>query len=641
MNKNKNAKKSSSIFSFLTRFSEFIYSKMPESFSARLLVGKKKSRNGLFSTLISKLNFKKRVSLPVKRYMAKSFDNSFILGYLKELISKIPILQLKCIGLFYFSFGLFSTIIHLIKTNVLMGGGADLSLYLSVGACVVGAIFCGSQKNCYTALSESKILSRIFFGFFNIPRNDSYLREKPIGRPTYFLIAGIVAGVLGSLTSVQTIILLFPAALALYAVFAFPESGAVALFLALPFLSYVQLSAFSALVTLSWFIKLIRGKRVFKFTSLDLTVLAFGIAVFFGGIISVSPKESTELSYTLLAMLCGYFAVSNLLRTAEWIKKCGAALVTSFSLSLIACTIGEAIRLLPETRTAIFGEIFSDSVLSIMSINPVFIHMAVAVIPLMMLRSVSRKNATGTTWAIIAAILALVCLFTGGSRSGTLAAIIGLALLMILVSRKSLSYIIPAIIIIPMVISLMPSSVTGAFDRLFSFDGTIASYRQSVNYTTNKMMLDSFFGGIGLGESAFAKIYPLYTNDISLQITHTSALYSQITVSLGFAGLVIFLLFIIQLLRKYFSYIALSRDDDHDLKISVVATFTGLCALLIMGLIDYIWLSPSVFLMFWLMTALFSASVRTAGSDRYVLPSDEPTLEIDCKTLNHFSKRKG
>ncbi len=640
MNKNKSAKKKSSIFSFLTRFSEYIYSKMPESLSARLLIGKKKTENGLFSKLISKINFKKRVSLPVKRFIAKSFDNSFILGYLKQLISRIPLIQLKCVGLFYFSFGLYSTIVNLIKTNLVSDVG-DMPLYLSVGSFVVGGLLCASQKNCYAAFAESRILSRIFFGFFKIPTNNSFLRGEPIGRPTYFLIAGVVAGILGSLTSVEFILLLFPTLLALYAVFAFPESGAVALFFALPFLSYEQLAAFGALVTVSWFIKLIRGKRVFKFTSLDLTVLAFGIAIFFGGVISVSPSESTKLSYLFLAMLATYFAVSNLLRTAEWIKKCGAALVISFTISLIASVIGKAILFLPVTASDIFGEIFSGPILSLMYINPMFIHMAVAVIPLMLLRSVTSKNATKMTRSVIAVLLTLICLFIGGSRSGTLAVIIGIMLLMMLVSKRSLSFIIPAIIIIPLVIALLPSDITSSVNKLFSFDGTIASYRQNVNYTTNKMILDSFFGGIGLGEGAFIKIYPLYTNDLSLSITHTSALYSQIMVSLGISGLIIFLIFIAQLLRKYFSYITLSRHDDVDLKNTVIATFTGLISLLIMGFIDHIWLSPSVFFMFWLITALFSASKRTAETERYSMPSDEPMLEIDCKTLNHFSKRKG
>ena len=148
-------------------------------------------------------------------------------------------------------------------------------------------------------------------------------------------------------------------------------------------------------------------------------------------------------------------------------------------------------------------------------------------------------------------------------------------------------------------------------------------------------------GGIGLSEGAFSKIYPLYTNDLSQKITHTLDLYSQITVSLGISGLIIFILFIAQLLRRYFSYITACDGDDASLKATTVSMFAGLSALLIMGLTDYIWLSPSVFLLFWLMTALFMASIRTAEDDRYTALADGPTLEIDTHTLNHFSKSKG
>lgn len=640
MNKNKSMKKKSSIFSFLTRFSEYIYSQMPKSLAAKLLVGKKKTENGLFSRLISKINFKKRVSLPVKRYIAKSFDSSYILGYLKGIISKIPLIQLKCVGMFYFSFGLYSTIANLIKMN-LVSSTNDLPLYLSIGSFVVGGLLCASQKNCYAAFSESKIMSRIFFGFFKIPTNNSFLRGEPIGRPTYFLIAGVVAGVLGSITSVPFILLLFPLILAVYAVFAFPECGAVALFLAIPFLSFNQLGAFGAIITLSWFIKLIRGKRVLKFNYLDLSVLAFGIAIFFGGVISVSPSESSETAYLFLVMLATYFAVSNLLRTSEWIKKCGAALVISFTVSLLISVIGVAIRLMPTSATSIFDGMFSKSILSLMYINPIFIHMAVAVIPLMLMRSLTSKNASKSAWSVIAVLLTLIYLFIGGSRSGTFAVLLGVTLLLMLVSKRSLSYIIPVIIIVPIVIALLPSNITDAVNKMFSFDGTIASYRQNVNYTSNKMIFDSFLGGIGLGEGAFTKIYPLYANDLSQSMTHTSALYSQIAVSLGISGLIVFLVFVAMLLRRYFSYIVSSRNDDANLKNTVIASFAGIASLLVMGLIDHIWLSPSVFLMFWLITALFSASIKTAEAERYSVPSNEPTLELDCNTLNHFSKRKG
>ncbi len=639
MNKGKNAKKKSGIFSCLTRFSEFIYSKIPESLTARLLISKKKSKDGLFSKLLSKLKFSKRVSVPIKRYFAKSFDNSFILGHLKNLISKIPQIQVKCIGLFYFAFGLSSAIIELIKMYITENSEIS-SLLMCIGASIVGGILCGSQSSAYSAFYDSKILSGIFFRFLNIPKNNAYFNNDPIGKPSYFLLAGVGAGALSAFIPAGFILLLVPVLLALYAIFAFPESGAVALFFMLPFLSINKLVILCGLVTLSWLIKLIRGKRIFKFSMIDLTVLAFGVTILFGGIISVQPEESRKLSFMLLVMLAGYFAISNILRTATWIKKCKNAIIAAYSLSLLASAFRLVINLLPETKLGFLNNIFPDSLVAIMSINPIFIHMAVAILPMMMLRSVSTKAPSRITWSVITVLLSIYCLLLGRSRSGAFAVIIGLALLLMLLSRKSLAYIIPAVIIVPLVITIMPASVTETVKGIFSFNGTVASYRQTVNYTTDRIMLDSFFGGIGIGQGAFSKIYPLYTNDLSVQISHASSLYSQIIVSLGISALIIFLIFIAQLLRKYFTYIVSAESDDPELKNSVVSTFVGISSLLIMGLIEYIWMSPSVFLLFWLLAALFSASVKTAESERYEAPSDGPSIEIDCNTLKQFSKQK-
>ena len=446
---------------------------------------------------------------------------------------------------------------------------------------------------------------------------------------------------IGSLTSVRFIVILFPALLIIYAIMAFPESGAVGLFFFIPFLGIRQLASFSLTVFLSWFIKLIRGKRIFKFDALDVTVIFFAIAILFGGFFSVSPSESTQLAYILLSMIAGYFAVSNLLRTASWIKKCSSALVISFAVSLLLCFISEAANIIPLSQAKSIGAMITDATGSLSTVGPTFIHMAVAVIPIMLCMSLSSRMANKRSLTIFALIASLFCLYTGGSRSGFTCLIIGTLILLMLTSKKSLAYIIPAVLIIPAVIALLPSGITSYVVKLFSFDGSIASYRQSINFTTNKIMSDSFFGGIGLGDAAMAKIFPLYANDTSLGITHASNLYSQIIVSLGFTGLIILLAFIIQLIRDYFTYNSGSANDDPALKLIATSTFAGLSALLIMGLIDYIWYSPSVFLMFWLMTALFRASVRTAVSERYEPIPDGPTLELDCNSLNHFSKRKG
>ncbi len=639
MNGNKNKRHKSSIFSCLSRFSEYIYSKIPNSFTANLLTRKENNR-GLHSKLWKKVRFEKRISLPIKRYIAKGFDRSFILTYLRSLIEKIPLIQLKCVGMFYFAFGLYTSIVHLLNTRLITRSGNNSTLIVGISLCVIGGIFSGSQKTCYAAFTESTILSGIFIKMLGIPKNNTYLRSEPIGKTNVFFLSGIVLGISGSITSFKFASLLFPVLTAFYAILAFPESGAVALFLLLPFLTTSQLCLFSAFIAISFLFKLMRGKRVLSLSSLDFTVIAFAVAIFFGGIISVSPRESFAQSMLFLSILAGCFAITNLIRTPEWIKRCAFALITSFTISLIFALIGVLVHFLPEVRTAFLSDILTSGMTYLFSVNPLLIHLTVAIIPLILYSAFSSKSANKVSWALLATVLSMACVLIGGSRSAFISIVAGIIILLLLTSKKSLAHIIPAVILIPCVIALMPAQITNRFMRIFSFEGVIASYRQTVSATTNKMVTDSFFGGIGLGDAAFERVFPLYANDSAQQISHAPDLYTQITLALGFAGLIIFAVFIYKLMRRYFSYICQSTKDDGEVKIAITASFCGISGLLIMGTVDYIWHSPSVFMAFWLMVALFASSTRTAEELRYTPISDGPSLEIDCQTLRQRKDKR-
>ncbi len=639
MSKNKERNESVTV-SLLDRFSSYVYKKMPESASARLLVGSEKKYDGLFSKLSDKLKFNKRISLPLKRHIAKGFDGSVILTRLMELINLIPLIQLKCVGVFYFGLGLFNAIAYLIRSN-LPGASLDITVfYISVLAAFFGGILSSSQKTCYAAFTESRILSYVAFKLLGLKPNTAYNDADGIGRTAKFFFGGVIGGAVSVFIPPIYVMLAVPVLLVLYALFAFPESGAVALFLSVPFLTSRQLAVFSALLTLSWLVKLLRGKRIFKISFLDITVIIFGISVFFGGVVSVSAKESAELSRVLLSMMAGYFAVSNLIRTPEWIKKCAGAFILSFSLSLAFGIIGWGIRLLPTGRTDILVEILPSGMLSLFSFNSLLIHTAVAILPMILISTLPKRSFNSVLAALIATSGSVFCFIFGESRSALVSALVGAVILLMLVSRRSLTFLIPAAIVVPTVIVLLPSSVTSQLTDLLSLDSAAVAYRQGINDTTLKIISDSFIGGIGLGDAAFAKIYPLYTSATSEAIPHAHGLYSQITVSLGIMGLLSFALTAAALLRRYFSYISLSARDGAEIKAIVISSFTGIISLLIMGTVDYIWFNPSVFLVFWLLLALFSSAVRTAEHERYVRPSDGPSLDIDCETLSTFGKEE-
>lgn len=89
---------------------------------------------------------------------------------------------------------------------------------------------------------------------------------------------------------------------------------------------------------------------------------------------------------------------------------------------------------------------------------------------------------------------------------------------------------------------------------------------------------------------------------------HSHNLYLQILITMGFSGLLCFGLIIFFYAQKSFEYSKspVSRDSY----LFVIAAFFSVCALLIMGMFDYVWYNSRIFFIFWAALALGIACIR-------------------------------
>ena len=108
-----------------------------------------------------------------------------------------------------------------------------------------------------------------------------------------------------------------------------------------PFLSYSQ-GAFRALefgialTAIAYLGKLIRGKRVIRFSLVDVLVLLLGLLLYLSGAVAVGGEESARQVGHLCLFLVMYFMVVNLMRTPAWLHR--AMLAGVGSASLLAVT---------------------------------------------------------------------------------------------------------------------------------------------------------------------------------------------------------------------------------------------------------------------------------------------------------------
>ena len=124
------------------------------------------------------------------------------------------------------------------------------------------------------------------------------------------------------------------------------------------------------------------------------------------------------------------------------------------------------------------------------------------------------------------------------------------------------------------------------------------------------MLEDVGLYGIGIGEGAFKKIYPAYSLAGIEAAPHAHNLYLQIAGELGVFALAIFLIFIFLYAQFSFSFCktAMSRSN----KLICLGIFSGVFALLLQGMTDYVWYNYRIFLLFWMLVGLGFAHVYAA-----------------------------
>ncbi len=626
------------ILSSVSQTCEKLYKKIPQSMIGNVFSKEGKAYTGIFSYISGALKFKKRVSTPFKRFMAKAFDKSFILNKMKQIVSAIPRIQLRTIGLFLFALGLFSSVTTLLERGLggVLNGISDIFIPLLIA--VVGGIFTLSQKSCYEAVTDSKLLSRFIFNLIGVKKRDKYIEETIIMKGHIGFIAGIIAGIFGTLTDPLGVIVFILSILIIVAVMWAPEYGVVAMFLAIPFISSTHCAILTAFVAFSWIVKLIRGKRTLKFGFFEFILSAFAIAILFGGSISLVPSISSHYSLLMVSGILSYFVIANNVKTAEWVRRCVNAILLSFSIKLIYGSVGILSSYLEATRFSFATELIGESSYKLFTYNSYLAVVCVALLPFFMLGMSRSRKASSRYLYLILTAMAIYCLICGHSSGALISVLLSAMLLLMLYTPKSLGIIASSLIFVPICIALLPNSVSAYLLKLLNITGS------SIYSNTNDWLAlcsnlgDALMGGIGLGKQNAELIFPIYRSSINSY--SIGDIYTALTLGIGITGLFLLAVLIFSFTRKFFTYLRTSKNDAPVMKNICMCSFTGAISILIMGFTANIFEDPSVFSLFFYLCAITICSANIARKDRSEFISDGPYLDILYKQTAATTVRK-
>lgn len=211
---------------------------------------------------------------------------------------------------------------------------------------------------------------------------------------------------------------------------------------------------------------------------------------------------------------------------------------------------------------------------------------------------ITRKPVIKLSLFIAASIITL-CLILTFSRG----AWVGFALaVMVFAVLKE-----PRLIFVFMIIALispafLPPVVMARIASIGSLEDSSNAFRISIWIAALRMIKDYWLTGVGLGLAAFARVYRDYMIAGTPAI-HSHNLYLQIGLELGVAGLVAFL----WLIETGFTKAVRNVLSNRKVSALLAGVIGALAGHLLHGLFDYVWFSPRIVMLFWLIFGIMAA----------------------------------
>ena len=613
------------IMSLLGRLTDAIYRWLSEGLFGAVFTAYSPERallgRGSLQKYLSVGEKTRRNGKKVRGVFAEAFETSFFVNFFNRIKRYMLEMPMRNFGNYFFSFGLYAVFAYVVK-HFIEGLGEPKTSDLVAGvAYLFIAVPMLSSKSCLAEALGSSSGARVLlcdaFGF----RDESFeikIKQTRL-RANLSIFLGMISGLLCFFFEVTLIPIAICVVVFFSLIIASPEIGVIVSLFMIPFFSLTPYPSLTLAVllgasALGYLIKLIRGKRVIRFELIDGAVVLFALLIFFSGAISAGGKNSLYEALLLCVLMIVYFLTVNMMRTEKWIRRCVMALVSS---AVIVSVIGIVEYFFGDlTAKWLDVEYFPDikgRVVSLFDNSNVLAFYLVMIFPfaLDVMSRCRNKREKFLTLTSIAAIV--LCVVFTWSRGAWIGLIVAALLYLIIKTKKTLKVIFGLCLLVPVLPVILPQNVILRFLSIGDMSDSSTYYRFHTWLGSFDMLGDHFFGGIGLGSSAFRQVYPQYAHAGIEAAEHSHNLFLQIAVMMGVAGLAVFLIVLLLFAQKNMEYYRDEKDSSSFSGVAVSA-FCSVAAALCMGMFDYIWYNNRIFFLFWAVFGLSCATVRISDS---------------------------
>ena len=601
------------------------YSKLQHSFS-----------NGFIKEFLFKDRRLKKIFRKFRKFLSSNIESCIPVTLGNKLIKYFASAPLNFYGNFGLFFGVYTIVVYFVRLFLPALASASLGhLIVGIATVIISLPLSFSKLSFSSAITRSTSGRLIFKNCFGIS-DEVITKYAPAikGKGNRMLFFGLVAGTLTFFVHPLNIIVAILLFAAVMFVAVTPEIGVMLTIFAVPFCAFMPsptLRLCLMVITTAFFyvIKIIRGKRVLKLEIVDLTVLLFGILIYFASVFSAGGKGSFNSALVSCTLLLGYFLLVNLMRTKKWINRCVAALISS---ATIVALIGIFEYIFGEGSNASWldASLFGSIKLRIVSLfeNPnMLATYLVLVFPFVLAALVLTKTSKTRFLTLIVSALFVCAIVMTWSRGAWIAMAVAALIFFTVYSRKTLRVFGVVLLALPVIPMILPNNILDRIVSILNLSDSSISYRLYTWIGSIRVIKEHFLGGIGYGTDAFKEIYPQYAFAGIESAEHSHSLYLQILIAMGIGGLLAFAILVFLYFQKCSEYI--KKPEDRSSKFFVTAAVASVIAALIMGIFDYVWFNYRVFYVFWIVIAIGCAFVRIGNteSERQNLPIDDGGCE--------------
>ncbi len=609
----------SAVIRTLAHFSDYLRTSVKKSFIGSLFTSYKGTLpdgSVLKSPVIGK------ITTPVKRYIARQLDKSFVCYVFEKAKALILGCTLRFFGIVLFFFGIYSAVGYGIRAHLLdYPTDTDWVIWAAVVTLASMPLMLSDKS-----LSEALLTSKFGIWFISVLgfREESVTVDGRRGRTNIAFVIGLALGAVAFFATPMATVKIVFSVVAFIMIMCQPEIGVMLVFFELPWLTADSAVAFVLTLALAYGIKVLRGKRALHFEKIDVFAVLFMVVL---ALASFNADGSASFVYVWLT--AGYFLVSFALRTEGWLKRCttaAACSVVAVSLVLAAADIipmanglADFVPVVSESAVSLAASMLGDADAASQYLI-ILLPMLLGVFVSGASQSYGRPLRFALAIGLIAACYALL---TNGMWLSMLLTIS----LILLIRNRHAVYLFAAVgASVPILYYIFPKAYFFLSNGLIS-----ASSIDDIGYSigvwkgTAAMAGDYFFTGIGLGEGAWCAVYPNYAVEGFEDATHAHSLILGVLSSLGIVGTAVFLTALFLALRAGFTYLrrasAINENTDIDprsgqailyrqRKLAAAAPLCAMISAITVGITENIWANPRIYMLFWLIVGLSVAYAK-------------------------------